>query len=116
VTDAADMPDAAAALAALGPGAVLLKGGHLRGERSPDLLWFGGSATWLEGPRLVTDHTHGTGCTLSAAIVAYLAGGIPVPEACSKGKAFVTGAITGGLEIGSGPGPVDPLWNWGRPP
>ncbi len=116
VTEVADMPDAAAALAALGPGAVLLKGGHLRGERSPDLLWFGGTAIWLEGPRLVTDHTHGTGCTLSAAIAAYLAVGLPVPEACSKGKAFVTGAIAGGFGIGSGPGPVDPLWNWGKPP
>jgi hydroxymethylpyrimidine/phosphomethylpyrimidine kinase len=115
VTEPEDMPDAAAALGALGPGAVLLKGGHLRGERSPDLLWFGGTATWLEGSRLVTDHTHGTGCTLSAAIAAYLASGLPMPEACSKGKAFVTGAIAGGFQIGSGPGAVDPLWNWGKP-
>jgi hydroxymethylpyrimidine/phosphomethylpyrimidine kinase len=115
VTEAAEMPDAAAALGALGPGAVLLKGGHLRGDRSPDLLWFGGTATWLEGPRIVTDHTHGTGCTLSAAIAVYLAAGLPVPEACSRSKAFVTGAIAGGFGIGSGPGSVDPLWNWGKP-
>jgi hydroxymethylpyrimidine/phosphomethylpyrimidine kinase len=115
VTEADEMPEAAAALGALGPDAVLLKGGHLRGERSPDFLWSGGTATWLDGPRLLTDNTHGTGCTLSAAITAYLAVGLPLPEACSKGKAFVTGAIAGGLEIGPGPGSVDTLWNWGKP-
>jgi hydroxymethylpyrimidine kinase/phosphomethylpyrimidine kinase len=109
VTEAHDMPDAAAALGQLGPRAVLIKGGHLRSERSPDLLWF-------DGARINTANTHGTGCTLSAAITAYLATGLAVPAACSKGKAFVTGAIAAGLKIGTGPGPVDPLWNWGKPP
>ncbi len=115
VKQAQDMPDAAAALGNMGPRAVLIKGGHLQGERSPDLLWCDGVATWLDGPRIHTANTHGSGCTLSAAITAYLATGLAVPEACSKGKAFVTGAIMGGLEIGPGPGPVDALWNWGKP-
>jgi hydroxymethylpyrimidine/phosphomethylpyrimidine kinase len=115
VRKAKEMPEAAAALASLGPSAVLIKGGHLRGERSPDLLWCGGGATWLDGPRIDAPHTHGTGCTLSAAIAAYLAAGLAVPEACLRAKAFVTGAIAGGLEIGPGPGPVDALWNWGKP-
>jgi hydroxymethylpyrimidine/phosphomethylpyrimidine kinase len=115
VTEVADMPGAAAGLGALGPGTVLLKGGHLRGERSPDLLWYEGTATWLDGPRILTDRTHGTGCTLSAAITAYLAAGLAVPEACTKGKDFVTRAIADGVEIGPGPGAVNPLWNWGKP-
>jgi len=115
VRRAEEMPAAAEALGNLGPQAVLIKGGHLRSERSPDLLWCDGAATWLEGSRIDTPNTRGTGCTLSAAIAAYLAAGLAVPEACAKGKAFVTGAIAGGFGIGPGPGPVDALWNWGKP-
>lgn len=89
----AHMAEAAAALASLGPGAVLLKGGHLEGEESPDLLYHNGEITWLEGPRLSARHTHGTGCTLSAAIAAQLAAGTEIREACLKAKRYVTDCI-----------------------
>jgi hydroxymethylpyrimidine/phosphomethylpyrimidine kinase len=104
------MAEAVAELAALGPGAVLLKGGHLGGDRSPDLLWYAGGTEWLDGPRLPGRHTHGTGCTLSAAVCAQLALGEAIPAACRLAKEFVTGAIAAGPEVGRGVGPVDPGW------
>ena len=115
ISGVGQMPDAAAALSEYGPRAVFLKGGHLGGDRSPDLLWCDGQATWLDGPRIPTSATHGTGCTLSAALTAYLATGLPLFEACEKAKAFVTAAIAGGVQMGPGPGSVDALWNWGKP-
>lgn len=111
--EAGDMPEAAAALAAMGPRAVLLKGGHLKGDVARDLLWFEGATTWLDAPRIDTGDTHGTGCTLSAAITAQVAAGIPIPKACAAAKAFVTRAIAGGFGLGGGPGPVDPSWALG---
>ncbi|MGH9057818.1 MAG: bifunctional hydroxymethylpyrimidine kinase/phosphomethylpyrimidine kinase [Acidimicrobiales bacterium] len=107
-----DFTSAAGELAALGPPAVLLKGGHLAGERSPDLLWREEEIEWLDAPRIPGRHTHGTGCTLSAAICALLAAGHPLAEACAEAKRFVGRAIAGGLDIGHGTGPVNP--GWGR--
>lgn len=89
----AEMPSAAAALAALGPAAVLLKGGHLDGGQSPDLLWVDGRPIWLEGERIPAAHSHGTGCTLSAAVAAQLARGVPLEEACRSAKAYVRLAL-----------------------
>jgi len=106
----AGMAEAAAELAEMGPGAVLLKGGHLEGDRSPDLLWQDGRGEWLDGPRLPGRFTHGTGCTLSAAICAQLASGRALADACRTAKEFVAGAIAGGLDIGHGVGPVNPGW------
>jgi hydroxymethylpyrimidine/phosphomethylpyrimidine kinase len=91
---------------------VLVKGGHLGGDESPDLVWSGGAATWLEADRIPGRHTHGTGCTLSAAITAELAKGMDPADACVAGKRFVERAIAGGLELGRGVGPVNP--GWGR--
>src|SRR4051794_14302944 len=62
------MEEAAWRLSASGVRVVMLKGGHLGGDSSPDLVWADGTATWLEAPRIPGRHTHGTGCTLSAAI------------------------------------------------
>jgi hydroxymethylpyrimidine/phosphomethylpyrimidine kinase len=104
------MEGAAAELASLGPGAVLLKGGHLGGGRSPDVLWQNGQAHWLDAPRQDARHTHGTGCTLSAAICARLALGDAVLGACTWAKGFVTAAIAAGVEVGRGVGPVNPGW------
>ncbi|MCU1373356.1 MAG: phosphomethylpyrimidine kinase [Actinomycetia bacterium] len=105
-----DMVAAAEALSRTGVTTVLLKGGHLGGDDSPDLVFTAGTATWLEGERIPGRHTHGTGCVLSAAITAELAKGMDPPDACLAGKRFVTRAIAAGLELGGGVGPVNPGW------
>lgn len=105
------MEDAAEAILAMGPGAVLVKGGHLEGSDSAaDLFFDGREMTWFEGERIATTHTHGTGCVLSSAVAAHLARGAELVEAVRLGKAFVTEAIRHALAIGEGIGPVDPLW------
>jgi len=111
-----DMRRAGAAILALGPRAVLVKGGHLEGDRANDLFADGAGEEWIDGERIDTPHTHGTGCTLSAAIAAYLARGSSLPEAVRGGKAFVTEAIRHALPLGDGIGPVDQLWSIDRPP
>lgn len=102
------MPAVAARLQGLGLPNVLLKGGHLPGEESPDLLLHEGQVLWQEGRRMATANTHGTGCTLSSAITALLALGRPLPEAVALAKRYVEAAIAAadGLAIGSGHGPV----------
>ena len=103
------MAEAARVLLAAGAGAVLVKGGHLDGDRSPDcLLVPGAGPVWLDGPRVPGRHTHGTGCTLSAAVAARLARGEPLIDAVQGAKAFVTRAIEHGVDLGAGVGPVDP--------
>lgn len=105
-----DMLRAGEAILALGAPAVLVKGGHLGGDHADDLLVDGDGETWLEGERLDTPNTHGTGCVLSAAIAASLAKGMPVREAALAGKRFVTEAIRHSLSLGRGIGPVSPAW------
>jgi hydroxymethylpyrimidine/phosphomethylpyrimidine kinase len=111
-----DMELAADAILALGPRSVLVKGGHLEleGEGAADLLASAsGDREWLEGERIDTRNTHGTGCVLSAAIAARLAHGDPLDVAVRAGKAFVTEAIRHALAIGHGIGPVNPLFGGG---
>jgi hydroxymethylpyrimidine/phosphomethylpyrimidine kinase len=107
----------ARALLALGPGAVLLKGGHLAGGDSPDLLLDADGAHWLDGPRHATGNTHGTGCTLSAALAAELGHGRPLPEAAARAKAFVATAIAAAdrLSVGHGHGPTHHFHAFERP-
>ncbi len=103
------MEEAAGALVATGARAVLVKGGHLEGDRSPDcFVEPGRPPLWLDGPRLAGRHTHGTGCVLSAACAARLARGEPLADAVVGAKAFVTRAIEHGVDLGAGIGPVDP--------
>jgi len=105
------MQDAAEVILAIGPTAVLIKGGHLEGSASSDDLFFDGNRMeWLSAERIDTPNTHGTGCTLSSSIAAYLARGEDLPVAVRRGKAFVTEAIRGALPLGEGIGPVDQLW------
>ncbi|MBC7146997.1 MAG: bifunctional hydroxymethylpyrimidine kinase/phosphomethylpyrimidine kinase [Thioclava marina] len=104
----AGMEAQARALLALGPGAVLLKGGHLPGADSPDLLATPEALTWLPGPRHATQKTHGTGCTLSSALATLLGAGLPLPEAARRAKAYVAAAIAhaDALRVGHGHGPT----------
>jgi len=115
VDSAATMKEAAEAIRSFGPGAVLVKGGHLSGDRSDDLFFDGTRLLWVEAERIDTPNTHGTGCVLSSAIAAHLARGDDLLDAVRKGKAFVTEAIRHALDIGQGIGPVDPIWGI-RPP
>jgi len=106
-----DMRKAADAIVGLGARAALIKGGHLADVEAADLLvTAAGEERWVAAPRIDTPHTHGTGCTLSAAIAAYLASGDGLVDAVEAGKRFVTEAIRASLAIGSGIGPVDQLW------
>ncbi|TVQ52242.1 MAG: bifunctional hydroxymethylpyrimidine kinase/phosphomethylpyrimidine kinase [Rhodobacteraceae bacterium] len=110
-TEAADraaMERQARALLAAGPRGVLLKGGHLPGGESPDLLAEGDRLVWLPGPRLASSRTHGTGCTLSAALATFLGRGLPLARAAAEAKAYVAAAIAGAgaLSVGRGFGPT----------
>jgi hydroxymethylpyrimidine/phosphomethylpyrimidine kinase len=106
------MRRAADAILALGAGAVLVKGGHLEDPaRSSDLFVGPSWEGWLDAERIHTPNTHGTGCTLSAAIAARLALGDHVPDAVRAAKAFVTEAIRHALALGGGIGAVDPMWS-----
>lgn len=97
------------ALCALGPQAVLMKGGHLDGPDSPDcLVTKQGVVAWFDATRIKTANTHGTGCTLSSALAAQLARGLTLPQAVAAAKAYVANAIAHAdvLSVGSGHGPV----------
>ncbi|MDQ1375277.1 MAG: hydroxymethylpyrimidine/phosphomethylpyrimidine kinase, partial [Actinomycetota bacterium] len=87
-------------------------GGHLpEGEDPVDLvLTANAEPLWLQGTRIGTRHTHGTGCVLSAAITAELARGMEPVDACVAAKRFVEKAIVAGLDLGAGVGPVNPGW------
>jgi hydroxymethylpyrimidine/phosphomethylpyrimidine kinase len=101
-------------LLTLGPRAVLLKGGHGAGAESVDLLVTPRGSTRLAAPRVATRNTHGTGCTLSAAIAACLAKGQDLDEAARLAKTYVTAALVaaGRLQVGSGHGPVHHFHAW----
>ncbi|MBO83479.1 MAG: bifunctional hydroxymethylpyrimidine kinase/phosphomethylpyrimidine kinase [Actinobacteria bacterium] len=91
----------------IGSKKVLIKGGHFNGEFSEDVLFTSSGITKLREKRVVTNNTHGTGCTLSAAITAFLAKGDNVEFAVRKGKEYVTKALQESYDIGKGTGPVN---------
>ncbi|WP_420441648.1 bifunctional hydroxymethylpyrimidine kinase/phosphomethylpyrimidine kinase [Candidatus Palauibacter sp.] len=107
VSTEADMSVAASAILARGAGAVLVKGGHMAGDEVVDLFRSGeGERVWRT-PRVPTTETHGTGCTLSAAIAAGLASGLTLEPAIERGLAFTHAAIARAPGLGSGRGPLD---------
>ena len=100
------MQRAGEAVMAAGAGAALVKGGHLEGDILTDLLVTADGARRFEHPRLATSSTHGTGCTLSAAIAAGLALGHALPEATATALDYVHRAIAAAPGLGQGHGPV----------
>jgi hydroxymethylpyrimidine/phosphomethylpyrimidine kinase len=105
-----EMKDAAVSLQALGPKAVLVKGGHLDADEAIDVFFDGSEFHLLRGPRFDTEDTHGTGCALSAALAARLAHGDTLLDAAAFAKDFISGAIRRSIRIGKGYGPVNPGW------
>jgi len=103
-----DRRQAARDLVALGPRAVVLKGGHVEASAAIDIYWDGVEMVELTARRVATKNTHGSGCAFSAAITAGLAKGEDPLEAVEAAKAFITAAIEHSLELGSGHGPVNP--------
>ena len=105
-----DMQAAARELLAKGANAVLVKGGHLAGDVVSDLLQVAGAAPhWMRAPRIATANTHGTGCTLSSAIAAYLALGHTLVDAVEAARLYVRGALAAGASVktGQGSGPLN---------
>ena len=89
--------------------AILTKGGHLDGQQSPDLLISEQKKQWLHDRRIETANTHGTGCTLSAAICANIAQGSSLETACKQAKDYLSNALAKGLNLGAGNGPLNHL-------
>jgi len=104
-----DIENAAKRISSMGSRAVVIKGGHLEGKESVDLLYYEGTFRTFKGPRLDVSTTHGTGCSFSAAIAAGLARKMDIPAAVQKAKEIVTYGIRFGLNVGKGYGPVNPM-------
>ncbi|MGI9475751.1 MAG: bifunctional hydroxymethylpyrimidine kinase/phosphomethylpyrimidine kinase [Hyphomicrobiaceae bacterium] len=100
------------ALRAAGCHAVLMKGGHFDGERADDVLVTPEGPVVIEGRRIATTNTHGTGCTLGSAIAAHLAAGFPLEGAVRESKTYLTRALAAAdaLDVGKGNGPVEHLF------
>lgn len=113
VATKAQMEKAALELIEMGPQAVVVKGGHLAGSSDDCLCLRGPEIHWLPSRKIETKNTHGTGCTFSAAIAAFLARGFPIREAVKRAKNYLTQAIEAGtrLKIGRGNGPLHHMWN-----
>ncbi|SJZ53341.1 bifunctional hydroxymethylpyrimidine kinase/phosphomethylpyrimidine kinase [Selenihalanaerobacter shriftii] len=106
-----EMEDAAKEISNLGPTAVLLKGGHREGK-AIDLLYYKDKTHRISAPRIKTENTHGTGCTLSSAIASNLADGMEILPAIKKAKDFITSSLKNGINVGKGRGPVNHLWRF----
>ena len=111
VEDLSQMREAAVRIACLGersrPISVLVKGGHLKGDAAIDILYHNGAFTEFRFARIDTRHTHGTGCTYSAAITAFLARGFTVVDAVTRARRFIDNAIRTNPGLGAGSGPVN---------
>lgn len=104
------MREAARAIRDLGPGNVVIKGGHLEGK-PVDVLFDGRKFLEFQAERVRTKNSHGTGCIFASAIAAWLAKGKSVEDSVAAAKQFVHRAILAGLPLGSGQGPANPLFS-----
>jgi hydroxymethylpyrimidine/phosphomethylpyrimidine kinase len=105
-----DLRRAGEALLAAGARAVLMKGGHVAGDRLIDILMTPHGETLFEAERIETRHTHGTGCTLASACATGLAQGLPLTDAVARAWAYVQEAIARAPGLGAGHGPLDHGW------
>lgn len=101
-----DMLVAAEKISKLLSGNVLIKGGHLT-DTADDLLFANNKATWVKGERIDNPNTHGTGCTLSSALACNLANEFSIEQSVINAKAYITGALRSGLDLGKGSGPLN---------
>ena len=112
ITSPDEMLAAAQKIRADIPSAVLVKGGHLA-QTADDLLW-DGEAHWFHAPRVDTENTHGTGCTLSSAIACGLAKGLAVSEAVRQAKEYITATLRHDPKLGHGHGPLNHVWRFNQ--
>ena len=110
ITSLEGMREAAKRIAALKPGAVVIKGGHLAGPEVVDVLYERGEFMEFTGPRIEGRNTHGTGCTFAAAIAAQLAKGAALKDAVPAAKTYVEGAMRNGIPLGKGHRPLHHFW------
>ena len=110
ISGPADMEKAAQAIGEAYGCAVLCKGGHDLNDAN-DLLWRDGTCKWFHGRRIHNPNTHGTGCTLSSAIASNLAKGYDLDTAVERAKAYLSGALAAMLDLGTGQGPMDHLFD-----
>jgi hydroxymethylpyrimidine/phosphomethylpyrimidine kinase len=107
-----DMERCAKKLLDMGPRAVLIKGGHMKGDKAIDLLYTGGEEVhYFVGDKVEVVSPHGTGCTFSAAITAFLAKNLELLEAVKEAKDYIQGAIERIKPLGKGNSPVNHMWN-----
>lgn len=109
-----EIREAARRIYEMGPKYVLVKGGHLEGPEAVDWLYDGLRFVPFSAPRIDTKNTHGTGCTYSAALAAFLGKGLPIEDAVGRAKHYLTKAIQHSLALGAGHGPLH--HGWALPP
>ena len=107
VTGTDDLERLGRLLLEMGPGAVLMKGGHMQGAEVIDLLVTPGGVARFSGPRIATRHTHGTGCTLASACACGLAQGLDLHAAVGRARDYVQRAIETAPGFGQGHGPLN---------
>jgi hydroxymethylpyrimidine/phosphomethylpyrimidine kinase len=111
IENSKDMIQAAVSISKKYTGAILIKGGHGKMDAN-DLLYKDGEATWFKGERIDNPNSHGTGCTLSSAIACGLAKGYSMEQSIKEAKAYITGALGAGLNLGKGSGPLNHCFSY----